>query len=167
MKNRGRAAVWSVALLAMLLPALSTASFLSARAATLMPSAQSFAAGTLTVRVVGARNAKGKIIVWLFRDPKGFPNDTSKIVRQQSVSIDPSTMTARVVFKDLPPGASAVAVLHDENGNGKMETNILRIPTEGYGASNNPNKMRAPTFDKAKFNLNSAEQTVEIKLTYF
>jgi len=103
-----------------------------------LPSAQSNVTDTLTVRVTGARNAKGKIIVYLFRDPQGFPTNASKILRQQRITIDPSTMTAQVVFKDLPPGIFAVTVLHDENDNGKMDTNFLGIPTEGTGASNDP-----------------------------
>jgi len=73
---------------------LSTTSLLPAVQAAPLPSAQSNATDTLTIRVTGARNAKGKIIIWLFRDPQGFPNDTSKIMRQQSVNIDPNTMTA-------------------------------------------------------------------------
>ncbi len=131
-----------------------------------LPSAQPIAMDTLTVRITGARNAKGKIIVYLFRDPQGFPTDASEILRQQDVTIDPRTMTARAAFKDLPSGTFAVTVLHDENGNGKMDTNFLGIPTEGTGASNDPNKMRAPTFDEAKFQLNTVEQTVDVKLRY-
>ncbi len=154
------------AFLAILALSLWMTSLLPAVQAAPLPSAQSNATDKLTVRVTGARNAKGKIIVYLFRDPQGFPTDTSKIIRQQSVNIDPNTMTALVVFKDLPPGMFAVTVLHDENDNGKMDTNFLGIPTEGYGASKDPNKMRAPTFDEARFLLNAAEQTVNVKLRY-
>jgi len=129
--------------------------------------AQTKATGTLTVRVGGARNTKGKIGVTLFQDAQGFPDDTSKAIRQQSVEIDPNTMSAQVIFKDLPQGTVAVSVLHDENGNGKMDKNFVGIPKEGYGASNNPKKKRrAPTFDEAKFSLNNTEQTIEITLVY-
>ena len=122
---------------------------------------------TLTVRVTGARNAKGKIGVTLFQDAQGFPDDTSKAIRQQSTEIDPKTMSAQITFKDVPQGTFAVAVLHDENGNGKMDKNFVGIPKEGYGASNNPKKKRrAPTFDEAKFSLNSSEQSIEITLIY-
>lgn len=131
------------------------------------PPAQANAADTLTINITGARNAKGKVIVWLFRDPQGFPSDVSKIFRKQSVGIDVGTMTAHVVFKDLPPGPLAVTVLHDENANGKMGKNFLGIPREGYGASNNPKVKRAPTFDEARFSLRSAQQVVEVKLGYF
>src|SRR5215470_13100836 len=128
---------------------------------------QTSGTGTLIVHVNGARNTKGKIGVSLFQSPQGFPEDTSKAIRQESVEIDPSTMSTQVVFKNLAQGTYAVSVLHDENGNGKMDKNFVGIPKEGYGASNNPKKKRrAPTFDEAKFSLNSSERTVEITLIY-
>ena len=130
-------------------------------------SAQIAETATLTVRVTGARNSKGKIGVTLFQNAQGFPDDTSKAFRQQSVEIDAKTMSAQLAFKDLPQGTYAVSVLHDENGNGKMDKNFVGIPKEGYGASNNPKKRRrAPTFEEAKFSLNSTEQTVDITLNY-
>lgn len=123
--------------------------------------------GTLTVRVTGARNTKGKILVTLFQGARGFPDDPSEASRQQSAAIDPNTLSVQVIFKDLPHGTFAVSVLHDENSNGKMDKNFVGMPKEGYGASNNPKKKRrAPTFDEAKFSLTSAEQTVEIALVY-
>jgi uncharacterized protein (DUF2141 family) len=129
--------------------------------------AQTKDTGTLTVRVTGARNTKGKIWVNLFQDAQGFPDDPSKAIQQRSAEVDPSTMSAQVTFKDLPQGSFAVSVLHDENGNGKMDKNFVGMPKEGYGASNNPpKKRRAPTFDEAKFSLNSSEQTIEITLIY-
>ena len=129
--------------------------------------AQTKDTATLTVRITGARNTKGKIGVTLFQNAQGFPDDASKAIRQQSVEVDPSTMSAQVTFKDLPQGTFAVSVLHDENGNGKMDKNFVGMPKEGYGASNNPKKKkRAPTFDEAKFSLNSSGQTIEITLMY-
>jgi uncharacterized protein (DUF2141 family) len=121
----------------------------------------------LTVRVTGARNTKGKIGITLFQSAEGFPDDASKAIRQQSAEINPNTMSVEVTFKDVPQGTFAVSVLHDENGNGKMDKNFVGIPKEGYGASNNPKKKRrAPTFDEAKFSLNSAGETIEITLIY-
>jgi uncharacterized protein (DUF2141 family) len=60
----------------------------------------------------------------------------------------------------------AVSVFHDENGNGKFDRSFAGIPKEAYGASNNPpKKMRAPTFDEAKFSL-SSQQSLEIQLIH-
>lgn len=66
------------------------------------PSAPAKATTTLTVLITGARSARGKMVVWLFKDAPGYPSDTSKIFRQQSVDVDPTTKTAQVIFKDLP-----------------------------------------------------------------
>jgi uncharacterized protein (DUF2141 family) len=123
--------------------------------------------GVLTIKVIGARNAKGKIGVALFKAAAGFPENRAAAVRSEQANIDSQTMTAEVVFRDVPQGIYAVSVLHDENANGKLDKNFLGIPQEGYGASNNPGKkMRAPNFDEAKFSINSPEQTVQIKLIY-
>ena len=121
----------------------------------------------LKIKLVGVQNTKGKIRVALFQDPSGFPDNGATSVLRQQADIDNQTMTAEVVFRDVSQGAYAVSVLHDENMKGKLDKNFLGIPTEGYGTSNNPGKkMRAPTFDEAKFSMNSAEQTLQIKLIY-
>jgi uncharacterized protein (DUF2141 family) len=128
--------------------------------------AQSLNTGTLTVRVVGARNASGEIRVALFQNAEGFPSDASKALRTQPAQIDPQTLSAKVSFAGIPQGVYAVSVFHDENGNGKLDKNLVGIPKEAYGASNNPpKKMRAPTFDEAKFSLNS-QQSLEIQLIH-
>ena len=122
---------------------------------------------TLTVNVVGVNAATGKMEISLFKEPKGFPDTAANAVRHEFVDIDPKTVKATVVWADLAPGVYAVAVHHDENGNGKMDTNILGIPKEGHGASNNPApKRRPPTFEEAQFTLAAPQQTVEVKLDY-
>jgi uncharacterized protein (DUF2141 family) len=122
---------------------------------------------TLTVKVAGARNTKGKIGSALFQKPHGFPEDASNAVRARDVDITPNTMTAQFVFDGLPQGVYAVSVRHDENSNGKLDTNFVGIPKEGYGASNNPKKkLRAPTFEEAKFTLGDSAQVIEIRLIY-
>jgi uncharacterized protein (DUF2141 family) len=129
--------------------------------------AQTTGTTTLTVHVTGARNAKGKIRVALFRDGKGFPNDASQAVHTQAADIDPQSLSAQVVFADLRVGVYAVSVFHDENVNERLDKNLMGMPKEGYGASNNPKrKMGPPNFDEAKFQLIGTEQSVEIKLKY-
>jgi uncharacterized protein (DUF2141 family) len=129
--------------------------------------AQSTATATLTVHVTGARNTKGKIRAALFRGAEGFPNDASKAVQTQPADIDPQTLTAQIVFTNLPNGVYAISVFHDENNNEKLDKNFVGMPKEGYGASNNPKKkMGPPSFEEAKFQLNGTEQSLEIKLMY-
>jgi uncharacterized protein (DUF2141 family) len=126
------------------------------------------AATTLTVHITGIRNTNGKLGVALFRDAKGFPLDPAGIFVAQHAVIDPQTLTATVVFKDLPQGTYAVAVLHDENNAGKMEFDSQGIPQEGYGISKNPDTSHGPpVFEDAKFVLDQPESTVEIKMVYW
>lgn len=132
-----------------------------------LANAQASQTSTLTVHINGARNTNGKIGVLLFQSPAGFPSEPSKAFRQQRINIDSGTLSGEATFKDLPGGTYAVAVLHDENDNGKMDKNFMGIPKEGYGASNNPRKrMGPPGFDEAKFSVIQPEQTIEIRLIY-
>jgi uncharacterized protein (DUF2141 family) len=129
--------------------------------------AQATAATSLTVRVTGARSAKGRIRAALFQDRKGFPNDPSRAVQTQAAGIDPQTLSAQITFGDLRDGVYAVSVFHDENMNQKLDKDFVGIPKEGYGASNNPRKkMGPPSFEEARFRLSGAQQSVEIKLIY-
>jgi uncharacterized protein (DUF2141 family) len=128
--------------------------------------AQTSTSATLTVRVIGARNAKGKIRVALFRSAEGFPGDASKAFRLENAPIDSQTLSSQMVLADLPAGQYALSVFHDENLNEKLDKNLMGIPKEGYGASNNPGrKMRAPTFEEARFS-HQTDQSLEIKLIY-
>jgi uncharacterized protein (DUF2141 family) len=118
------------------------------------------ATSALTVRIVGLRNANGKIRLFLTRD--------SKPVESRLVDIDAQTLTANTVFDKLPQGVYSVTVYQDENMNGKMDTNFVGMPVEGYGASNNPAKrMGPPDPAETNFLLNQPESTIEITLIYW
>lgn len=122
---------------------------------------------TLTVNVSGIHNAQGKVLVTLYDKPAGFPDTPKNALRRELVDIDAKALTAKAVFADVPAGDYAIAVLHDENGNGDMDKNFLGIPKEGHGASNNPSPtMRAPNFDEAKFTLSAPAKTLDVKLEY-
>src|SRR5262245_29190892 len=151
--------VWKVALCCIAL-------FLQSRSVAPL-SAQSAKTGTLTVIVRGAKNPKGNLGLGVFKDVVGFPEDHTKMVARQRIDIDPQSLSGQAVFRDLVYGVYAVSVLHDENSNGKLDKNLIGVPKEGYGISNNPKPMmRAPRFEEAKLVLNSSEQSIEIHLVY-
>ena len=122
--------------------------------------------GVLTVKLIGFRNDKGQTCVSVFNTTKGFPgkyDQAFKILRSPIKG-----KQATIVFTDLPFGTYALSVLHDENLNNKMDTNIIGIPKEGFGSSNNPkDRFGPPTFDDAKFDFNSASKNIEINIKYF
>lgn len=129
--------------------------------------AQSPGTTTLTVHVIGARNAKGEIRAALFKGAEGFPSDASKAIQKESAHIDPQTLSAQIMFTNVPEGVYAISVFHDENMNQKLDKNLMGVPKEGYGASNNPKrKMGPPNFGETKFQLNGTQQSLEIRLFY-
>jgi len=65
----------------------------------------------------------------------------------------------------LPPGTYAVSVYEDLNGNHKLDGNILGIPREPVGASNNPRgRMGPPHFNDCAFRVGTDAQTITITL---
>jgi uncharacterized protein (DUF2141 family) len=123
--------------------------------------AQTPGKASVTVKVTGIRGTQGKILVALRSGP-------GKIVQGQTAEIDSKTMTAQAVFADVVPGTYDIAVIHDENGNGKLDFNDVGMPIEGYGHSNNPEKRAGePSFDETKFTLGSSNAAYQVTLIYW
>jgi uncharacterized protein (DUF2141 family) len=121
--------------------------------------------GSISVTIEGVINETGQIGVLLFNREKGFPGDDKASIRQELLPAKKGNMTVR--FDDLPHGTYAITVMHDENKNLKVDTNMLGIPKEGYGFSNNArNLFRAPYFREAAFDLKSGSLVQTIKLMY-
>ena len=72
-----------------------------------------------------------------------------------------------MVFAQLHPGRYAVIVIHDENDNGRLDENIIGVPTEGYGFSNDARGfLSAPSFDAAAVTIDGEDRNVVISLQY-
>jgi uncharacterized protein (DUF2141 family) len=68
---------------------------------------------------------------------------------------------ARLAFPGLAPGRYALRAFADENGNGKLDTNLMGLPTERYGFSNDAKGHRgAPGFDAAAIRIDADLQAV-------
>ncbi len=124
-------------------------------------------AADLTITVEGGRSDSGLLLLCVFSeassDVNAFPDcEGGKPVRSQKVNL--SGGKTAVTYTGLKDGTYAVAMVHDENGNGKLDTNFLGIPSEGIGISNNPRLFGKPTFQEAKFTVNGKTAiTVTIK----
>lgn len=130
--------------------------------------AQGVGQDTVTVKVTGIRNTQGIVRVALWNGPEGFPKDKDKAWRLQLVPAS-TEQDGKVTasFKDVPSGDYAVSVVHDENGNGKLDKNVLGIPKEGWGVSNGfYSKVQAPTFDGVKVKVDQPEVVVPVTVRY-
>ena len=117
-------------------------------------------AAELTVVLQGLRVQTGHVKIALVDSQAGWDGEAKPVRAEREA---PQGDTQRFTLSDLKPGAYAVMVTHDENGNDIMDTNVVGMPIEGYGFSNNPRVMRKPTWDEARFEL-KADQTIDVSL---
>jgi len=118
------------------------------------------------VTILDIRNSIGAVACALFESPVGFPTEFLHFATQIMV-IRIRDSQARCDFSDIAPGTYALAVVHDENFNGKLDANWLGIPTEGYGFSNDATAaLGAPSFSAASFPYNGQNLDLTIGLNY-
>ena len=121
-------------------------------------------AADLEVSVEGLRSAEGNVRVALHRraDDAEFPDGDGVAGMFRPAEPD----VVRIVFVDLPPGDYAVAVFHDADGDEELGTNILGIPIEGYGFSNDARGfMGPPSFDAAAVTVGADDDVRSIVVT--
>ena len=80
----------------------------------------------------------------------------------QSAAVTISGKVALCVFSAVPRGVYGISAFHDENKNGKLDTNLVGYPTEEYCASRNArNTFSAPSFSDAKFKFSGGTLELE------
>ena len=121
--------------------------------------------GLIHVEIVGLHNNKGRVFCALYSSANGFPKDSQRAVRRDTSSI--LDRKASCEFSGIEPGRYAVSVFHDENSNGKLDTNFLGIPREGVGASNDARgHLGPPKFDAAAFQFVGGRVDLKITINY-
>lgn len=118
------------------------------------------------VKILDIRNSAGAVACALFESSLGFPTEYLHAATNIMI-IKVRDQQARCDFEDIPPGTYALAVVHDENMNGKLDVNWLGIPIEGYGFSNDAKALLgAPSFSAASFPYNGRNLDLTIGLNY-
>lgn len=118
----------------------------------------------ISMDVHGLRSVKGDILICVARQPRHFP-DCSADPDQRHFTVPASA--APIALGELAPGDYAIAIIHDENGNGKLDT-FAGIPREGVGFSRNPPiRFGAPSFGSARFTVAASPVRQDVKVKYF
>lgn len=121
--------------------------------------------GSVVVTVVNLQGTKGTVYFYLYDSDDGFPTDFEQARRSASAVVRGSE--AKAVFDNLPAGTYAVAVYHDEDGDGELDTNFLGIPSEGVGVSRNAKgSFGPPSFKDAKFVVQASAVSLSITMKY-
>lgn len=132
-----------------------------------MPQVQTAPAGapsSIVVEIGGLRSNKGQIMACMTANPKTFP-DCQKDPSARHFTV-PALNGETVQFKDVPQGRYAIALFHDENGNGRMDK-MMMLPKEGFGFSRDaPLVFGPPRFGAASFQVGAAQLRTAIKVRY-
>ena len=118
----------------------------------------------LQVKLSGLRSAKGVVHLCLTPDAARFMH-----CKDNPAAIARTIPAARAAALDLgqvKPGNYALLIVHDENGNGKLDM-TFGIPREGFGFSNNPAmKPRKPKWEEIRFTMPPKATTQQIRIRY-
>jgi uncharacterized protein (DUF2141 family) len=150
----------------LLLPSIVTALVLSvAEVVTISQTAQAGMPSNLTVMVDGLRNKTGQVCASVFAQSTGFPGQRDRAVAAKCIRS--TNLTQGFKFDNLKPGSYAVALFHDANADGKLNTGLFGIPSEGMGCSRNPRGLTgAPRFQDAVIMVVGSDNTIQVELNY-
>ncbi|NJS15075.1 MAG: DUF2141 domain-containing protein [Sphingopyxis sp.] len=124
--------------------------------------AASTPAASVEVNLTGLRSTKGQVLICMTANPKKFPDCSDD---KAAVRLNVKAANAGKFTLSAPgPGTYAVALVHDENGNNKMDMRLF-LPREGFGFSRNPAiGMGPPKFKSASFAVtDDTAQTIKMK----
>ncbi|MGF1937331.1 MAG: DUF2141 domain-containing protein [Nostoc sp. ChiQUE02] len=122
--------------------------------------------GKLTVEIDGLKNKEGQVCASIFASSEGFPGDRDRVLQKQCTKITDTPLP--ITFENLKAGSYAVAVFHDQNNDGTLNSNVFGIPREGFGFSRNPEILaRAAKFSEAAFLVAGPDTDIQIQLKYF
>lgn len=118
----------------------------------------------VSARVEGLRSERGQILACLTLNPRDFPDCRHDPAARKLVV--PAHSAASIDFGPVAAGSYAIALLHDENGNGKADMTLM-IPREGFGFSRNaPARFGPPSFASAAFAVDDAPVRQTIRMRY-
>ena len=98
------------------------------------------------------------------RNPAFFPdcNRDPGAVRRSVAAGD----AGHVRLDGVAPGTWALAVIHDEDADGRLDR-FMMMPREGFGFSRNPHlRMGPPSFDEVRFVVAAAPVRQNVTIRY-
>lgn len=101
----------------------------------------------VTLEVSNITKQTGNIIVAVYDSQSAYAQSGQPI---STAKIPAESATVSTVLTELKSGEYAVKIFHDENSNGQLDTNMVGMPKEGYGFSNNGGRFGPASFDEAK-----------------
>ena len=121
---------------------------------------------TISVTVTELRNAKGIVRACMTTDEGKFPRCRG-VAGAHGATAEAREGSVTFTFADVKPGRYAIALLHDENANGKADRALGMMPKEGFGFSRDAKvRMGPPRFSEAAFDIGTEDRALTIRMRY-
>jgi uncharacterized protein (DUF2141 family) len=115
----------------------------------------------LALKVENVRSPGGDLRIAVYGSEADYRKTPVRAIKVAAAG-DP----VAIRISGLAPGDYAVALYHDRNGNEKLDSNLMGIPTEPYGFSGVARNLMGPaTWQQAKFNLPAEGGAVNVRLS--
>lgn len=118
-------------------------------------------AADLTVQIDNVPDGGGSIMIQVLDSEAAFQDEAPAIANLILPATAPSIS---FVTSALPAGDYAIRVMHDRNGNARLDSNVVGMPTEPWGFSNNASgNFGPPGWQDARFELDEVHtQTIRL-----
>jgi len=124
-------------------------------------------AGELRVDVSGVRSDAGRLMLDVYASEEKYKANAGNGNGDYRIDVAARAGSVRAIIPNVAPGKYGVTAIHDENANGKLDTNFLGIPREGVGASNDAKgSFGPPAFADMIVTLGESPVTIVINLDY-
>jgi uncharacterized protein (DUF2141 family) len=122
-------------------------------------------AGRVELDIKGLRSAKGDLRICLTAAATHFPNCHDDPAARRLI-VPATAAAAGLRFEQLPSADYAIALIHDENSNRRLDT-MAGVPREGFGFSRNPRVLFGPPrFSAARFAVAGGMTTERVTVKY-
>ncbi|CAO3433304.1 DUF2141 domain-containing protein [Azospirillum doebereinerae] len=119
----------------------------------------------LHVAVSGLRSSDGMLTLTVYGDnPADFLASGKKLARVRvSATLGTTDLCLAVPLRR----SYAIALYHDEDGDGRFRRNAIGYPVEGYGVSNDAvTMMGIPSYESARFAAQPGDNRLSITMRY-
>ena len=121
---------------------------------------------TLKLEISGLKNNKGFVLIAIFNSALGFPDKKELAVKKIRIP----AQAGKIIYdvNDLVPGTYAIALIHDENDNQRLDTGLFGIPKEGFCFSKGAmGTFGPPSFQAASFVHKSPSSIQNLQVKYW
>ncbi len=130
-----------------------------------VPAASETGGVDVTVEITNLRNTHGSILACMTTEVDHFPRCRDDATSHRITVPAAESLVLR--FRNVTPGTYAIALLHDENNNGRSDRALSMIPREGFGFSRDAAvRMGPPSFADAAITVGASPMRQTIRMRY-